>query len=134
MKAINKHCRKILNKFVFSILVLIIIGINPLVAWCEGGRSPVALSTYVIKTKTDSSGRFIVEHNIAKPSGDGLHIQGIVVSIKHKNGNWHTLEFSNNVDNRFWWNDRYVQGVIASTPNFSNRPVKIIVFAQFIVG
>ena len=44
-----------------------------------------------------------------------------------------TREMSNAVDPRFWWNQTVVQGLIAS-PNFHHRPVKIIIFALFIVG
>ncbi len=69
---------------------------------------------------TNSQGAFSVDHNLG-PN----HIWSISVAVQHLNGNWHTLEFSNSVDNRFWWNDRSVQGVMNS-PNFYNRPVRIL--------
>ena len=82
------------------------------------------LSTYTVQTTTNSQGFFIVPHGL-----NGSNIQGIVVAVRHINGNWHTLEFSNSVDNRFWWNSDSVVGIIAS-PNFYNRPVKIILYVR----
>lgn len=79
------------------------------------------------------AGFFSVAHELEIFEPDGFSIQGIVVAVQHVNGNWHTLEISNEIDNRFWWNDTLVQGLIAS-PNFHNRPVKVIVFAVFVVG
>lgn len=54
------------------------------------------------------------------------------VSVQHKNGNWHTLKRSHDIDNRFWWNN-VVAGVIAS-PDFYEQPVQIVIFAEAIAG
>lgn len=78
-------------------------------------------STYYLTTTTNSTGYFSVAHGLSSRYG----IYGLHVAVQHKNGNWHTLEFSSTVDNRFWWNSTYVQGVIASS-NFYNRPVRIL--------
>lgn len=76
-------------------------------------------STYYLTTTTNSSGFFSVAHGL------GSRIYGIQVAVQHTNGNWHTLEFSHIVDNRFWWNSTYVQGWIGSS-SFYNRPVRIL--------
>jgi hypothetical protein len=93
----------------------------------------VKLDTFLLETATDNNGFFTVQHKLEQFQPDGYRIRGIIVAVQHHNLNWHTLEFSNSVDNRFWWNERVVEGVIGS-PNFSNRPVQVVVFAQFIVG
>jgi hypothetical protein len=64
---------------------------------------------------------------------DGLAIRAISVSVQHKNGNWHALEASNVVDNRFWWNKEVVEGIVNS-PNFFEQPVQIVVFAEPVIG
>lgn len=92
-----------------------------------------SLDTFLLNTTTDNGGFFSVPHGLEKFEPDGYVIKGITVAVQHQNNNWHTLEFSEEVDNRFWWNKTVVQGFIAS-PNFHNRPVQIIVFAQFTVG
>lgn len=79
--------------------------------------------TYYLTTTTIQNGSFSVAHGLGNS-----YIYGIVVAIQHLNGNWHTLEFSNASDNRFWWNTTYVQGLI-NTPDFRFRPVRIIIFA-----
>jgi hypothetical protein len=89
----------------------------------------VNLETFLLNTTTDSRGFLSVPHDL--PSGStsfNYEVEGITVAVQHQNKNWHTLEFSETVDNRFWWNETVVQGLIAS-PNFHNRPVRIIVFA-----
>lgn len=78
-------------------------------------------STYYLTTTTDNKGYFSVKHGLSSSYG----IYGLKVAIQHKNNNWHTLEFSHTVDNRFWWNSTHVQGYMAS-PNFYNRPVRIL--------
>lgn len=78
-------------------------------------------STYYLTTTTDNKGYFSVKHGLSSSYG----IYGLKVAVQHKNGNWHTLEFSNKIDNRFWWNTTYVQGYMASS-NFYNRPVRIL--------
>ena len=93
----------------------------------------VQLETFLLETSTDNNGFFSIPHGLEVFTPDGYRIEGIVVAVQHLNNNWHTLEISNAVDNRFWWNQTVVQGLIAS-PNFHNRPVKIIIFALFIVG
>ena len=90
---------------------------------------PWASRTYFLTTRTNNQGFFRVPHGLDQTlSRDGYTIYGIVVSIQHVNGNWHTLEFSHEVDNRFWWNNTNVEGIIRS-PNFYNRPVRIVIFA-----
>jgi hypothetical protein len=71
---------------------------------------------------TNNQGLFSVNHNVA-----GGRIWSISVAVQHVNGNWHTLEFSDTVNNRFWWNNTSVQGQINS-PNFRNRPVRVLLF------
>ncbi len=93
----------------------------------------VQLVTFLLETNTDNNGFFSIPHGLEWVGSDHYEIEGITVAVQHQNNNWHTLESSEAVDNRFWWNDTVVQGLIAS-PNFYNRPVKIIVFAQFIIG
>ena len=83
------------------------------------------LRTYLLTTDTDSYGFFSVPHGFSSQSE--VEIVGITAAVQHKNGNWHTLEFSHEVDNRFWWNETVVEGLIHS-PNFYNRPVRVIVF------
>jgi hypothetical protein len=78
--------------------------------------------TRYVTTTTNNQGFFSVNHGV--PNGN---IWSISVAVQHANGNWHTLEFSNSVDNRFWWNNTSVNGVINS-PNFYNKPVKILLF------
>jgi hypothetical protein len=82
--------------------------------------SPYNFSTYWLTTTTNNQGFFSVAHGLS-----ANRIWGIQVAVQHANGNWHTLEFSHTVDNRFWWNNQYVSGWIAS-PNFYNRPVRIL--------
>jgi hypothetical protein len=93
----------------------------------------VNLDTFYLEAQTNNVGFFSALHGLEQFTPDGYAIKGIVVAIRHKNNNWHTLELSHTVDNRFWWNNTKVEGKIASA-NFYNRPVKIIIFAQFIVG
>lgn len=93
----------------------------------------VKLETFLLETRTNDLGEFSIAHGLEKFNPDVYHIKGIVVAIQHKNNNWHTMELSHVVDNRFWWNDVAVCGLVAS-PNFHRRPVRIIVFAQFVVG
>jgi len=78
--------------------------------------------TRYAQATTNNQGFFSVPHQV--PGG---YIWAISVAVQHKNGNWHTLEFSHNVDNRFWWNNTSVEGVINSA-NFYNRPVRILLF------
>lgn len=95
----------------------------------------VHLETFLLETSANDQGRFSVPHGLeeAVAGRNWYRIQGIVVAVQHKNKNWHTLELSHNVDNRFWWNTKVVAGIIAS-PNFYNRPVKIIIFATHEIG
>ena len=91
------------------------------------------MKTILIETKTDEKGFFSAPHGLERYTPDGYTIRAILVAVQHKNGNWHTLEFSNNVDNRFWWNKDVVAGIIAS-PNFFMHPVRVLVFAEAVVG
>ncbi len=86
---------------------------------------PVAqeLVSFELDANTDDRGFFSLQHNL---NTSVFRIRGILVAVQHQNGNWHTLEVSNSVDNRFWWNDTDVQGVISSS-NFHNRPVRVTV-------
>jgi hypothetical protein len=70
----------------------------------------VQLDTFLLETHTNSNGRFSIAHGLEVFSPDGTRIDGIVVAVQHQNNNWHTLEGSNTVDNRFWWNETIVQG------------------------
>jgi hypothetical protein len=81
-------------------------------------------TTRYIRTTTNSQGFFSVNHGI---SAGSLRIFAINVAVQHENGNWHTLEVSNTVDNRFWWNSTLVAGRIGSS-NFYDRPVRILLF------
>src|SRR5512144_2634926 len=95
---------------------------------------PITLNTFVFDTSTDNDGFFSVPHGLEvfDPAANGLYsIRAIAVGVRHLNGNWHTLEASNQVDNRFWWNQTFLQGLIAS-PDFHNRPVTVVVFALFL--
>lgn len=89
----------------------------------------VKLETFLYEARTNEVGSFSVPHVLEEFSPDGYQIVGIIVSVQHQNGNWHTLEISNAVDNRFWWNHIAVQGRITSR-DFHDRPVRIIVFAR----
>ena len=97
------------------------------------GPRPVALKTTLIKTSTDAKGFFSAEHGLQDFGSNGCAIRAIRVSVQHKNGNWHTLEMNNFVDNRFWWNKDAVQGLIDAA-NFFNQPVQIVIFAEAIVS
>lgn len=98
------------------------------------GPRPVTLKPILINAKTDTRGFFSAQHGLQQPFGsDSDVIRAISVSVQHKNGNWHTLEMSNAVDNRFWWNNEVVEGIINS-PNFFEQPVQIVVFTETIVG
>jgi len=97
------------------------------------GPRPVTLRTILIKTKTDAKGFFSAQHGLQESGPVGSAIRAIAVSVQHPNGNWHSLEMSNAVDNRFWWNKDLVQGIINS-PNFFEQPVQIVVFAESVVG
>ncbi len=92
----------------------------------------VILKTFLVQTQTDADGFFSAPHGL-HTGRDSYAIHAISASVQHTNGNWHTLEVSNNVDNRFWWNNEVVAGMIAS-PNFFNQPVQIVVFAEHVVG
>lgn len=83
---------------------------------------PITPRTFYLTTATNGDGFFSVGHGLGNS-----FIYGIQVAIQHVNGNWHTLEFSNSVDNRFWWNNTDVQGIINSGA-FQFRPVRIILF------
>ena len=94
----------------------------------------VELVTFLCETNTNNDGFFSVAHNLDQQfSPDAIIIEAISVAVLHQNGNWHSLEISNRVDNRFWWTDTVVQGLIAS-PYFHNRPVKVVVFALPTLG
>jgi hypothetical protein len=97
------------------------------------GPRLVTLKTILAKAETDENGFFPVAHGLERYTPDGYAIRAISVAVQHKNGNWHTLEYSHDIDNRFWWNKDVVAGVIAS-PNFFKQPVQIIVFAESVVG
>ncbi|MBN3892241.1 MAG: hypothetical protein HWQ43_24880 [Nostoc sp. JL31] len=84
---------------------------------------PITPRIFYLTTATNGDGFFSVGHGLGNS-----FIYGIEVAVQHINGNWHTLEFSNSVDNRFWWNTAKVEGFINS-PNFRFRPVRIIIFA-----
>jgi hypothetical protein len=79
-------------------------------------------TTRYLTATTNSQGFFSANHGI----GSG-NIWAINVAVQHANGNWHTLEFSDTVDNRFWWNSTTVNGRINSS-NFYGRPVRILLF------
>jgi hypothetical protein len=83
----------------------------------------INFSTYYLFAKTDGRGFFSVSHGLPSEK----QIYGMLVAVQHVNGNWHSLELSNAVDNRFWWDRQSVSGVVGA-PNFYNRPVKIILF------
>lgn len=93
----------------------------------------VNLVTFLLETTTDAQGSFFVPHGLEVAHPDSYRIKGITVAVQHQNLNWHTLEISNQFDNRFWWNQTFVQGVIGA-PTFANRPVRVIVFAEYVVG
>ena len=97
------------------------------------GPRPVTLKTYLVKAKTNSQGFFSAPHGLEYFAPDGYSIRAISVAVQHNNGNWHTLELSHNVDNRFWWNKSVVAGFMNST-NFFNRPVQVVVSAEHVVG
>ena len=82
--------------------------------------SPYDFKTYYLGTTTNYRGFFSVPHGLSSD-----RIWGIQVAVQHVNGNWHTLENSNRVDNVFWWNNQRVEGFIGSS-DFYNRPVRII--------
>ena len=80
-------------------------------------------ATY-LKARTDDKAYFQVKHSMNYDS-----IKGILVSIKHKNDSWHSIDVSNKFDNRFYWTTENIAGQIAEADaQFANRPVKIIVF------
>lgn len=89
------------------------------------GNYRTDLKTFVLRTKTNADGRFSVPHG--HKMSEGSLVVGIHVAVQHKNGNWHTLEYSHKYDNRFWWNTEVVAGII-NTPNFAERPVQIVTF------
>jgi hypothetical protein len=94
------------------------------------------LDTFVFTGQTDANGSFSIPHGFAPPHITpfaGNRIRAISVIVQHQNGNWHTLEQSNAVDNRFWIAPTAVQGRVAS-PLFANRPVQVVIFTQYIVG
>ncbi|MCP5365623.1 MAG: hypothetical protein H6905_10435 [Hyphomicrobiales bacterium] len=97
------------------------------------GPRPVTLKTFLVNATTDGKGFFSAPHGLERYTPDGYAIRAISVAAQHKNGNWHTLEFSNNVDNRFWWNKNVVAGVI-NAPNFFERSVQVVISAEYIVG
>ena len=81
------------------------------------------LRTYTLQSTTNSEGFFSVPHGL-----NSSKIQGIIVAVQISNGNWHTVLRSNTVDNQFWWNSQYVEGIIGSFS--ANRPVKIILYVR----
>ncbi|MFZ0241046.1 MAG: hypothetical protein WAL90_05305 [Desulfobacterales bacterium] len=97
------------------------------------GPRPVTLKTFLVKAQTDATGAFSAPHGLERFTPDGFSIRAISIAVRHANGNWHTLELSHNVDNRFWWNQNSVAGVMAS-PNFFLRPVQVVIFAEAVVG
>lgn len=84
----------------------------------------VFFDTYLLRTKTDAHGRFKAPHGLPFEA-----IRGIVVSIEDKEQIWHTVELSNSVDNRFFWNKEVVAGAI-ETPRCFDAPVEVIFFVQ----
>ncbi len=99
----------------------------------QPGPRPVTLKTFLVKAQTDETGSFSAPHGLEHYTPDGFSIRAISVAVQHANGNWHTLELSHNVDNRFWWNQNIVAGVMASS-SFFLRPVQIVIFAEAVVG
>jgi hypothetical protein len=97
------------------------------------GPRPVSLKTFLVNAETDGNGFFSAPHGLERYTPDGYAIRAISVAVQHKNNNWHTLELSHNVDNRFWWDKNVVAGVIKSS-NFYQRPVQVVISAEFIVG
>ncbi|MCC5623418.1 hypothetical protein [Nostoc sp. CHAB 5715] len=83
---------------------------------------PLATRTFYLTTTIGPDGFFSVRHGLSSTS-----IIGMVVAAQRNNGNWHTIEATNIVDNRFWWNTTDVQGFIQD-PGFLFSPVRIILF------
>lgn len=84
----------------------------------------IAFDTYFLKTKTDASGRFKEAHGL---KFDDIH--GMVVAVEDKERCWHTVEYSNKLDNRFFWNNEIVAGAMEATA-FASAPVQIILFVK----
>jgi hypothetical protein len=97
----------------------------------------VDLETYYLTATTDSRGYFTTPHGLPQTPAAGRNLKkivGIIVSVQHKgNLNWHTLEGSNTVDNRFWWTDTTVEGIIAGSA-FTESNVQVIVFTREVIG
>ena len=73
---------------------------------------------FFLEAKTNEIGFFSVPHRIQEAET----IIGMTMAIQHRdNKNWHTIEISNHVDNRFWWNATDVQGLMVS-PAFVKDP------------
>ena len=117
--------------FILVVGIILGIGINAFFVRTEAGPiiNRTTFQTFFARATTDNKGYFSVQHELETPKyEDHYEIVGIVGSVQHKNGNWATLEMSHKVDNRFWWNEKRIEGLIGS-PSFYNRPVKIIIFA-----
>ncbi len=96
----------------------------------------VLLDTYILRSRTDHTGHFIAPHGLPKSAGpDSYVIDGVLVAIQHPNGAWVTLDTSNQYNNTFFWNDERVEGWITrENQPFSNRDVRIVIFAHWFVG
>jgi len=79
--------------------------------------------SYVL-SQTNDVGEFTVKHGVSNYED----IKGIIVSIKHINGYWYTIDQSDIIKNRFYWTPTDIVGAIYFPPFVDNKPVKIIIF------
>lgn len=82
-----------------------------------------------LEAETNTDSYFSVLHGIE----DHERIIGMNVAILRSNDrSWHTMDNTNTFRNRFWWNDRDVNGQILGDlrTEFAARQVKIILFLK----
>ena len=75
----------------------------------------------VLEGATNGKGEFSIPHSIE----DYNQINGVLVSVKHENGWWYTIDQSDVIKNRFFWTQTDIVGGIY-LPNFFNKPVKVL--------
>ena len=128
---INRKNITLILAFMFSVLFLA--GFSSLKMPKES-----SLKTFVFEGRSNHDGHFIIPHGLRIKGDAGQNyyrIYGILVSIQHRNGAWNAIDTSNKFNNTFFWNNERVEGWISRSDKvFGNRPVRIIIFAQEIVG
>lgn len=80
----------------------------------------------ILTGRTDSQGRYNLPHSY------GDRVVGVVAAVRSSSSNiWFTIALSTEDDNRLWWNNYEVAGMIRGESRFQNQDVKALVFYEW---